>query len=293
VNQFRSSQTLFKRNYEELLTFLDYLCAPSVAFSYSHVEEKWLWHDSMSEITRLFHNFVAAALSLIDHTRVLYRHLYESRNEFPELQPRIEVDFATHPLTQFVIKLRQMTQHYRLPSIENYTSMSNISRDGLVGEVSIQMRLKTDDLRQYDGWNSPASSFLESSGPHINLRDVITEYYAHVNQFHEWFDQCLRELHGIGPNLFRHLSMHGVSTGPRKEIADLSQRITSLEQKEKGARTFADLKEAFWPVLSIVDDRRLMLCTYDAKVWIDAGLAAAQSRFTIPEDLQSRIRALI
>jgi hypothetical protein len=293
VNQFRSSQTLFKRNYEELLTFLDYLCAPSVAFSYSRVEEKWLWHDDMSEITRLFHNFVAAALSLIDHTRVLYKDLYESSNELPEFQRRIDVHFAKHPLTQFVIKLRQMTQHYRLPSIENYTSMSNINRDGLVGETSIQMRLKTDDLRQFDGWNNAASRFLDKAGDHINLRNIITDYYAHVNQFYEWFDQRQRELHGIGPDLFRHLSMHGVSTGPRKEIADLAQRITTLEQKDRDTRTFADLNEAFWPVLSIVDDRRLMLCRYDARVWIDVALSAAQSRFTIPEDLQSRIRALV
>lgn len=247
----------------------------------------------MSEITRLFHNFVAAALSLIDHTRVLNKHLYEPSNEFPELQPRIEADFANHPLTQFVIKLRQMTQHYRLPSIENYTSMSNINRDGLVGNMSIQMRLKTDDLRQYDGWNTAASRFIDGAGDHVDLRAIITEYYAHINQFYEWFDQRQRALHGIGPDLFRHLSMHGVVTGPRKEIADLEQRITTLEQKDRETRTFTDLNDAFWPVLSIVDTRRLMLCTYDAHVWIEVALAAVQSRFTISESLQSRIRALV
>src|SRR5689334_322480 len=247
----------------------------------------------MSEITRLFHNFVAAALSLIDHTRVLYRQLYEPRNEFPELQSRIEADFANNPLTQFVVKLRQMTQHYRLPSIESHTSMSNIDRDGRVGNVSIQLRLKTDDLRQFDGWNDAARRFLDGAGDRIDLRTIITDYYAHVNQFYQWVDQRQRELHGIGPDLFRHVSMHGVLSGPRKEIADLERRITTLELKEHATRTFADLNEAFWPVLSIVDMRRLMLCTYDARVWIEVALAAAQSRFTIPEDLQSRIRALV
>jgi len=284
---------LLRRNYEELLTFHDYLCHPSVAFSYSRVEEKWLWHAGMEELRRLFHNFVAAALSLIEHTRVLYRHLYEPRNEFSELQPRIERDFSNHPLTQFVIKLRQMTQHYRLPSIENYTSMSNINRDGLVGKMSIQMRLKTDDLRQFDGWNTPAKRFIDGAGDHIDLRAVITEYFSHVNQFYDWFDQRQRELHGIGPDLFRHLSMHGASAGPRKEVGDLEQRISNLENKDRQSRTFADLDEAFWPVLSVVDARRLMLCTYDASVWIDVALGCAKSRFTIPEELEARIRALV
>ena len=247
----------------------------------------------MSEITRLFHNFVAAALSLIDHTRVLYRHLYEPNNQFPEYQRRIDVHFVEDPLTQFVVKLRQMTQHYRLPSIQNHTSMSNINRDGLVGEMSIEMRLTTDGLRQYDGWNTPANRFLESSGEHIDLRSIITDYYAHINEFYEWFDQRQREIHGIGPDLFRHLSMHGVSTGPRKEVAALAQGITALEQKAPDKRMFADLRDVFAPVLSIVDARRLMLCTYDANLWIEVALSAALSRFTIPEDLQSRIRALI
>lgn len=62
VNQFRFSRAVFQRNYDELLTFLDYFCAPLVAFSYSPVDQKWLWNEGMQEIMRLLHNFVAAAL---------------------------------------------------------------------------------------------------------------------------------------------------------------------------------------------------------------------------------------
>src|SRR5687767_15073153 len=89
INQFRFSRKLFQRNYDELIGFIDYFCAPNVAFSFSLVEEKWLWYEGMHEISRLLHNFVAAALSLIDHTRVLYRELYEPHGAIAEYPKRV------------------------------------------------------------------------------------------------------------------------------------------------------------------------------------------------------------
>lgn len=284
---------VFQRNYDELLTFLDYFCAPSNAFSYSHVDQKWLWHAGMNEIVRLLHNFVAAALSLIDHTRVLYEELYEPHGELAEYKKKVRVGFAEDPLTQFVIKLRHMTQHYRLPSIENHTEMSDIKKGGLVGRVNIQLRLKVDDLRKFSGWNVPAKKFLAGAGAHVDLHVLITDYHAHVSAFYDWFDQRQRALHGIGPDLLRHLSMHGVATGPRPEVAGLSQAIGILQTKPREEITFADLESAFSSVLSIVDTRQLMLCRHDGKIWIQVALSAAQSRFTIPPELEARIRALL
>ena len=292
VNQLRSSRVVLRRNFDELVALLDYLCAPSVAFSYSPVEQKWLWHDGMQEVARLLHNFVAAALSLVDHTRVLYRHLYEPTGQFTDYEGRVAADFAQHPLTQFVIKLRQMTQHYRLPSIASHTEISQIV-NGVAGNVRIQLRLSTDDLRQFDSWNAPAKAFLDSAGQHIDLRAVVEAYHQHIVVFYDWFDKRQRDIHGIGPDLLRYVSMHGVVVGPRKEIEDLAAGVTVLEGKARGSLTYEDLEAAFSPVLSVVDMKRLLLCRHDGKVWIATALAAAQSRFTVPPDLERRILSLI
>lgn len=292
VNQLRSSRIVFQRNCDELVTLLDYLCAPSVAWSYSPVEQKWLWHDGMQEVVRLLHNFVAAALSLVDHTRVLYRQLYEPRAEFTDYPEEIAATFSRDPLSQFVIKLRQMSQHYRLPSIENHTKVSGVVQ-GLVGDVTIQLRLKTDDLRQFDGWNEPAREFLDAAGSHIDLRKLVTAYHNHIMEFHQWFEGRQREIHGVGPDLLRRLSVHGVAVGPRKEVEELAAGVTALEAVHREQRTFADLERAFAPVLSIVDMKRLLLCRHNGRVWIAVALAAAQSRFSIPPELESRIHALV
>lgn len=210
----------------------------------------------------------------------------------PEYQDKITKSFAEEPLVQFVIKLRQMVQHYRLPSLENHTAMSDI-KDGVVGTVQIRLRLKTEDLRQFDGWNAAANQFLAAAGAHIDLRTVITGYFARFGAFYEWFDQRQRQVHTIGPDLVHHLSTHGVSAEPRPEVADLSKGIEALEGKPKDKITFADMEAAFGPVLSIVDSRRLMLCRHDGRKWIEVALAAAQSRFTMPPELEARIRALL
>ena len=292
MNQFRSSRTLFQRNFEELVTLLDYLCAPKVAFSYSPVEQKWLWYAGMQEVVRLLHNFVSAALSLVDHTRVLYRELYEPSGHLSEYEAKVATEFAQDPLTQFVIKLRQMAQHYRLPSLQNHTEMSGI-RNGLASEVRIQLRLATEDLRQFDGWNAPSKKFLETAGAHIDLRRVVADYHDHVVAFYEWFEHGQQAIHGIGPDLLRHLSMHGLAVGPRKEIDRLASGLATLEAKSKESLTVADLEEAFAPVLSVLDVRRLLLCRYDGRVWIATALAAAKNHFAIPADLEARIRSLL
>ncbi len=76
--------------------------------------------------------------------------------------------------------------------------------------------------------------------------------------------------------------MHGVSNGSRQQVANLAHEIAALEHKPRQKITFADLEAAFAPVLSIVDTRRLLLCRHSGRTWIEAALAAAQSRFTVP-----------
>jgi hypothetical protein len=291
VNQFRSSWVVFRRNYEELVSFLDYLCAPTVAFSYSPVEQKWLWHDGMHEVTRLLHNFVAAALSLIDHTRVLYRQLYEPDGLMPDYPLKVRTAFAEHPLTQFIVTLRHMAQHYRLPSLESHTEIEDVV-NGVAGSVRIQLRLRSDDLRQFDRWNASAKLYLDSAGAHLDLKEVVTAYHDHVLAFYEWFGVHQLALHGAGPELLWRLSMHGPSFAPRREVEQLAAGVLKLEGIPRDKLTFGDLEEAFSSVLSILDTRRLLLCQHSLRVWVATALGAARSRFNLPPDLVARIHAI-
>ena len=86
VQQFRFSLDLFERNFEELDLFLAHLAAPLVSAELGAVDQRWRQHEAMKEVAFLLHDFVAAALSLIDHSRVFHREMYEPRDLIPEYQ---------------------------------------------------------------------------------------------------------------------------------------------------------------------------------------------------------------
>lgn len=292
VAQFYFSRDLLRRNYEELVTFVDYFCARDVAFSYSPVNDKWLQHEGFREVSRLLHNFVAAAHSLVDHSRVIYRQLYEPAGVLCDYPTVVRTRFADDPLAQFVHKLRQMAQHYRLPSLTKSTSI-RAGRGGIVGEVNIELRLRVQDLRQFDGWSPPARIFLAGVGEEIQFRPIVAGYYQQVTAFHQWYQHEQERIHGEGLRIYMRSLMHGVAPRPREEVQKLSDGIARLEKKPKNEVTFGDLEAAFRPVLCILDTRRLMLCRHDAALWTETALNAAHTRFEIPEQLCRRVRELV
>src|SRR5687768_14347232 len=97
--QFDFSLSLFRRNYDELRLFLNFLDHPRNGIMMSEVGSRWLAHEAMLEVMCLLHNFVAAAKSLVDHTRVVYRDLYESRGAIPRYQDEVDRRFVKDPLS--------------------------------------------------------------------------------------------------------------------------------------------------------------------------------------------------
>jgi len=291
IAQFRFSVDLFERNYTELVALLDYLCSPSVAFSFSWTNERWLLHEGMKEVQFLLHDFVAAAKSLIDHTRVLYKQLYEAEGLIPDYQEQIEKRFARDPLTQFVIKLREMSQHYRLPAVGIHVEASDI-KGGVSRNTEIQMQLNVSDLDHYAGWTAPAQEFLKHAGSTIDLREVVERYFEHISDFQHWFSEAQRNVHGRLPDLYERFLLHGAEATDRQEVRALEEAVNDLEARRREELTFKDVETAFAPVLNILDMRLLMLCRHDSAVWLHRAMRAVKRRFDIPAALEARIRRL-
>lgn len=292
IAQFRFSVDLFERNHTELVVFLDYLCSPRVAFSFSWTDERWLLHEAMKEVGFLLHNFVAAAKSLIDHTRVLHRQLYEEDDAIPDYQQQIEERFAEDPLTQFMIKLREFVQHYQLPMVGLSVESGEI-QDGVSKNMKIWTRLDVDDLYRFDGWNRPAKKYLEEAGDTLDLRVIVGEYFNHVVAFYEWFEMAQRQIHGRLPDLYERILLHGTEPGNRPEVKALEEGVRELEGMNREEITFEDLETAFRPVLSVLDEQRLMLCRHDVSVWQQHAMRAVKSRFNLSGTMEERIVTLL
>src|SRR5688572_11318914 len=84
IRHFRISVELLQRNYQELNQLLVGIGAPPNPFSFLGTVNRWKRGLVLREVVFRLHNYVASALSLVDHSRILYRELYEKDCTFPE-----------------------------------------------------------------------------------------------------------------------------------------------------------------------------------------------------------------
>jgi hypothetical protein len=111
----------------------------------------------MLEVMCLLHNFVAAAKSLVDHTRVAYRDLYAASGAIPQYQTEVDRRFVNDPLSKFIAGLREMAQHVRLPMVSVQFHLENHAPRG-GGVFETQFQLKVADLRRFSGGARPPAS---------------------------------------------------------------------------------------------------------------------------------------
>jgi hypothetical protein len=72
---FNTSIYVFQNNFNNLVKFISFLSNSREADHLFYSRNNDLFENSLDEIIRLLHNFDASVVSLIDHTRNLYRNL--------------------------------------------------------------------------------------------------------------------------------------------------------------------------------------------------------------------------
>src|SRR5689334_17072828 len=98
----------FQRNYELLMTLLSPLSQNTRAHSLIAARN----HDKLmsfgKDVVWGIHNYVTAAMSLLDHTEKL-----KDIKKFPDYWSKREAEFDKDPFACFVKGLREYCQHYR------------------------------------------------------------------------------------------------------------------------------------------------------------------------------------
>lgn len=186
------SLRVFTGNARELTRFLGEAQEPANAMQLWAIENREGFERFLDEVDRLLHNYVAAAMSLKDHAGRLRRKLLSedaADTLASDCQARIDEDFRTSPLAQFVQGLRNFMLHRRLPIATGTLSWTR--------EESFQSRvvLHPSDLLKWRKWTPPAKRYIEAAGDDVAIGDVVTEYTAVVAAFHEWFRNALATRH--------------------------------------------------------------------------------------------------
>lgn len=189
----------FHKNYVALNTILTFLSSDERADLFFVRRNRDKLSAVGREVVCHIHNYVASALSLIDHTRNLYNKLYAPGQQFPEYQTRVRAEFAQDPLAQFVVSLRQYCQHYKAPEITVETTYPN----GFNARPVRRILLALSDLQTFDGWRPKAREYLQTITKAVDIHEVATAYRDKVMAFYQWVQTRQDEIHASEFQRFR------------------------------------------------------------------------------------------
>lgn len=189
---FNTSIYILDQNFAELQMLIDFLVNNPEGHLLTAASNQDRLRQVQIDIIRRLHNFVAAAQSLVDHTRRFYDKLYGSSNLFPDYQAQVNQVFVTDPLSQFVQRLRQYCQHYKAPDIGIEVSVTQ-SEDGFIETRTIFLPL--EDLKDFDGWNAAAKKYMNGLMGNVDVLEVATNYRNKVMDFYRWFQSRQQEIH--------------------------------------------------------------------------------------------------
>lgn len=148
------------------------------------------------EMARMFHNFLAGAITIVDHTRVLVGEHYIGTEVNKEYKSRIERDFSKNPLTRFVQDLRNYMTHRGLPPLNRHLTLERLegAEPGKF-RVATGFQLPRDKLKEWKNWKADALAYLYASEEYIDVLRLAEAYHSVITNFHNEFDDLLQLYH--------------------------------------------------------------------------------------------------
>jgi hypothetical protein len=183
------SRHIFNRNYTDLSNIITFFTTDPRGAMLHTVENRYKRQAFGFDVICKIYNYVTAAISLVQHTRNLYRRLYGKNSLFPEYQERVETDFTNDPLTGFIQDLRNYCHHYKSPFIMFTTTDDSNGR--LISKIGIPL----SNLQEYGKWEAPAKKFLATVQEKVDVMEVVTAFHVKENAFQDWFRSRQLEIH--------------------------------------------------------------------------------------------------
>ena len=143
------------------------------------------------EISRLLHNFLAAAISLTEHAKKL---VTEKEKGLRKKYLDKKKEFLEQPLPEFVDQLRHYALHKRLPFLTSNVKMERTDASGF--DVSASVSLSIQNLRKARDWSKKATSFLKGQKEDALPLDVVVDGYLEaVKGFYRWLVGAIEDAH--------------------------------------------------------------------------------------------------
>ena len=182
-----SNYYVFETNYEKLKQLLAETQTPDQMWKSGEV------NAIMYELIRLFHNYLASAKMLVDHTRHVMRDWYGDSALLDEYQSEINKRFAANKLAAFIEDLRNYALHYQLPVTTSRIEVTRISdTNGYVEKAMFE--LGRAELRKWSSWDK-GREYLYQSEQGIAIEELVDQYFRQVQGLHQWLATRLAAEH--------------------------------------------------------------------------------------------------
>ncbi|MCD9469328.1 hypothetical protein [Photobacterium phosphoreum] len=277
LEHFDYSLRLFENNYDELLSVIDFMCDERVGLELFAVVNRWKLNEVLTHLGFKLHNYVCAAKSLVDHSRVLYRRVYrENAPIFDDYEAEVKTRFEENSLSKFIEFLRTYCQHEKLPSIGSSMSFDSRSDDGFIFTVTID----SGELLKSTSLKSLPKKFIKDQGEKIDLKDIVQNYHLQVIGFYQWVQDRQQEIHGedifLVNNHFKE-----------ERIKAINKFICSYSRYE----SVGTVKEQLYTVLATSTYKDLEQYKDDEVKWVEGAIAIIESDVVLPNDIKISLRS--
>jgi len=229
------------------------------------------------EVSFRLHDFVASAKSLTDHSRIIYESIHERDKQTYQLM--VDRMLINNPVVQFIHKLREMCQHYKLPFVGAEWTLRN-------GQLTLFLSKK--NLLDFNKWNSKAKELLNSYEDKIDLAKVISDYYHAIEAFHNWVQKNFKEINHVEISIIEEYYKKINSLKKDYIIWEIQESLKSPDESK-----VENLKFALAGCLTTKNKLQLIEHEANDAEWIEGALEIIQSKITLPDDLLERIHESI
>ncbi|WP_420370273.1 hypothetical protein [Curtobacterium sp. L1-20] len=159
----------------------------------------------MAGLDQRLHNMLAAATSLVDHTR---RHMTKyAETAFAEHFEKRNTAVADAPSSMFLRKFRNYLLHVGSAPFNTHAQFPTEHTE--FDTIQLDIRLDAASLLTWSGWNATTRTYIGSFPDGVPLAQAVREYAAAMKQLYAWVNEQFEVLHG----------------GDIDEINDLVRRI--------------------------------------------------------------------
>ncbi|MEZ8542053.1 hypothetical protein AB6C74_04365 [Vibrio splendidus] len=278
LDHFDYPLALFESNYNELMSVLDFMCNERVGLELFAIVNRWKLQECQTHLGFKLHNYVCAAKSLVDHSRVLYRRVYEKQSiDFEDYEAEVKSRFEENELSKFVEFLRTYAQHEKLPTISSGFSFDSKSDEGFVFTVS----LDSAELLCSSSIKSLPKKFIREQGDSIDVKSVLTRYHQQIRDFYEWVKERQSDIHREDITLFNAEYL-------KERQKAVEHFVSSIPQN--GHR--GSIREQLYEVLTIKDYQSLEQYSENDGKWLEQALIIIESEAMqkIPDHVKACLR---